>query len=170
MHETPEDLKELQRVLDDSYTSAGEHLLSIHTPKRRLKARKLCELLTGVRVLALATVSSKVEPIAGPVDGLFYRGRFFFGSSPESVRFKHLRKRAQVSAVHTVGEELAVVVHGSAREIDVRAAENEGYLEYLREVYGKGWDSWYPETPPYAVIEPRRMFTFYMPAAAKPSG
>jgi hypothetical protein len=171
VHETAEDLQRLQTLLDESYASAGEHLLSIHTPKRRLKARKLCTLLTGVRVLALATVTADGRPIAGPVDGLFYRGSFFFGSSPESVRFKHLRVRTDVSAVHTVGEELAVTVHGRVREIDVREAGNEGYLGYLREIY-PDWDSWWPapRTPPYAVIEPRRMFAFYVPPSKKPSG
>jgi uncharacterized pyridoxamine 5'-phosphate oxidase family protein len=170
VHETPEDLKRLQELLDDSYASAGEHLLSIHTKDRRLRARKLAEMLTGVRVLALATVTSDGRPIAGPVDGLFYRGVFFFGSSPESVRFKHIRERPDVSAVHTVGEELAVVVHGTTRGIDVRDPKNEGYLAYLREIY-PSWDAWWPpeRTPPYVVIEPRRMFAFYMPPQ-NPSG
>jgi uncharacterized pyridoxamine 5'-phosphate oxidase family protein len=163
MHETPEDLAALQELLDSSYASGGEHLLSIHSPERRLTAARLAEMLTGVRVLALATVSAKGEPVAGPVDGLFYRGRFFFGSSPESVRFRHIRERPAVSAVHTVGEELAVTVHGVARELDVRAPGNEGYLDYLREIYPR-WDSWWPadKTPPYAEIEPRRMFAFFM--------
>ncbi|MGH2726266.1 MAG: pyridoxamine 5'-phosphate oxidase family protein [Actinomycetota bacterium] len=164
MHETAEDLAALQRLLDESYASAGEHLLGIHTPDRRLRAEQLSAMLTGVRVLALATVSTKGRPIAGPVDGLFYRGKFFFGSSPESVRFKHLRRRPAVSAVHTVGEELAVSVHGTARPINVRDPEKEGYLAYLRETY-PDWDSWWPapKTPSFAVIEPRRMFTFWMP-------
>jgi hypothetical protein len=177
VYETPEDLAALQKLLDGSYASAGEHLLSIHTPDRRLTAEQLAAKLTGVRVLALATVSSKGEPIAGPVDGLFYRGKFLFGSSPESVRFTHIAKRPVVSAVHTVGEELAVTVHGTARSIDIRAPENEGYRAYLREIYPE-WDTWWPEggpepgdepgiTPAYAVIEPRKMFVFYM--APKPS-
>ncbi|MGH2792928.1 MAG: pyridoxamine 5'-phosphate oxidase family protein [Actinomycetota bacterium] len=164
MYETPEDLKALQKLLDESYASAGEHLLSIHEPKRRLNAKKLSEMLTGVRVLALATVSAKGEPIAGPVDGLFYRGKFFFSSSPESVRFKHIAARPAVSGVHTVGEELAVAVHGSARPFDIRAPESEPYRSYLREVY-PDWDKWWPETgptPAYAVIEPRKMFVFFM--------
>jgi nitroimidazol reductase NimA-like FMN-containing flavoprotein (pyridoxamine 5'-phosphate oxidase superfamily) len=167
VHETPEDLAALQQLLDESYASAGKHLLSIHTRKRRLSASRLAEMLTKVRVLALSTVSAKGEPISGPVDGLFYRGRFYFGSAPESVRFKHVRARPAVSAVHTVGEELAVTVHGVAREIDVRAAEHEGFLGYLREVYPE-WDTWWPEprTPAYAVIEARRMFAFWMPPAS----
>lgn len=159
MHETPGDLRELQALIDASYAGAGAHLLSIHMPKRRLTARQLSKRMTGVRVLDLATVTARCEPLVAPVDGLFYRGRFWFGSSPESVRFRHIRARPQVSAVHTVGEELAVAVHGTAREVDVSAPEHEGFRGYLIEVYGKGWAEWGAGAP-YAVIEPRRIFTF----------
>lgn len=162
MHETPDDLRELQALLDASYAAAGAHLLSIHTPPRRLSARRLSERLTGVRVLALATVTARCEPIVGPVDGLFYRGRFWFGSSNDSVRFRHIRVRPHVSAVHTLGEELAVVVHGTAREVDPAAPPNEGFRTYLTEVYGRGWADWGAGAP-YAVIEPHRMFTFANP-------
>jgi pyridoxamine 5'-phosphate oxidase-like protein len=159
VHETAVDLRELQRLIDDSYASAGSHLLSIHSPKRRVKAKALAPYLTGVRVLNLATVTARGEPLVGPVDGLFYRGRFWFGSSPDSVRFRHLRARPAVSASYTEGEELAVIVHGTAREVDVNAPEQAGFRSYILEVYGKGWDSW-GSGAPYAVIEPRRMFAF----------
>ena len=169
MHETEEDLARLQRLLDESYAAAGGHLLSIHTPDRRMTAGQLSETLTGVRVLSLATVTASGEPLVGPVDGLFYRGRFWFGSAQESVRFRHIRARPAVSASHTVGEELAVVVHGNAREIDVDAAEQDGFRAYLREVYGPQWERWWPgRKPPYAMIEPRRMFTFHMDARRPP--
>ena len=36
MHETPADVAALQELLDRSYAGAGEHLLRIHTPDRRL--------------------------------------------------------------------------------------------------------------------------------------
>ena len=170
MHETLEDLRELQRLIDDSYSNAGPHLLSIHTPDRRLTASRLAELLPGVRVLALATVTARGEPLVGPVDGLFYRGRFWFGSGADSVRFRHIRARPAVSAAHTVGEELAVVVHGTAREIDVGAPERAGFRDYLLEVYGPQWETWWPgQTPPYAAIEARRLFTFFMDARRAPT-
>jgi nitroimidazol reductase NimA-like FMN-containing flavoprotein (pyridoxamine 5'-phosphate oxidase superfamily) len=170
VYETVEDLAELQRVLDASYASAGPHLLSIHTPDRRMTAEQLSEKLTGVRILALATVAATGEPVVGPVDGLFYRGRFWFGSSPDSVRFRHIRERPSVSAAHTVGEELAVVVHGTAREVDVGSPELAGFREYLIEVYGPQWETWWPgAAPPYAVIEPRRMFTFLMDTRRDPA-
>jgi nitroimidazol reductase NimA-like FMN-containing flavoprotein (pyridoxamine 5'-phosphate oxidase superfamily) len=169
VYETAGDLAALQRLLDDSYASAGPHLLSIHTPDRRLSAERLVEMLTGVRILALATVTAAGEPLVGPVDGLFYRGRFWFSSGKDSVRFRHIRARPAVSATHTVGEELAVVVHGTAREIDPTAPEHAGFKAYLHEVYPL-WNEWFPgDSPPVAVIEPRRMFTFWMEAQRPPT-
>src|SRR6266516_5574632 len=98
MDETAEDLSELQGLLDRSFARAGSHLLSIFDPGRRLNAVQVGEILTGVRILNLATVTASGEPRIGPVDGHFHRGRFYFGSSPDSVRFKHIRTRPAVSA------------------------------------------------------------------------
>ena len=110
-------------------------------------------------LLSLATVNSRCEPIVGPVDGIFYKGKFWFGSAENSLRFRHIRARPQVSATHTRGEELVVTVHGRAVEIDKASGGYEGFKERLREVYGADLDSsgfW--ETAPYAFIEPRVMF------------
>lgn len=155
MHETADDLRSLQRLLDESHAAAGEHLRSIFSDDRRVDAERLCEFLRGVCVLDLATVTASCEPRVAPVDGLFHRGRWHFGSSPTSVRFRHIRARPAVSASHTRGEELAVVVHGTARAVEVDAA----FREFLIEVYGDGWEDW-GSGASYAVIEPVRMFTF----------
>src|SRR4051794_27122928 len=112
MHETPEDLAALQAVLDASYERGGAHLLGIHTPERRLDGAGIAERLQGMVLLTLATSTADGRPITGPVDGIFYRGAFHFGSSPLSVRFRHIEARPQVSATHLPGEELAVTVHG----------------------------------------------------------
>ena len=93
MHETDADIAALQRLLDESYTHAGAHLRRVITPERRLDARALAARLTGVRLLALATVTGDGRPIVGPVDGIFYRGAFWFGSAPDSVRIRHIRAR-----------------------------------------------------------------------------
>lgn len=160
MHETNDDLAAMQRLLDDSYARAGEHLRSIHTPERRVSAARLVEVLPGVRILSLATVTAGCEPRVGPVDGLFYRGSFWFGSSPDAVRFSHLRVRPQVSAAHAVGDTFAVVVHGRAVEVDVEAPEQEGFRRYLMEVY-PGWEQWHAEiTATYARIDAETMFAF----------
>src|SRR5438132_10328457 len=120
MHETPADIAALDELLDRSYASAGPHLLRIHTPERRMSAEQIAERLMGMRLLALATVTSDGRPLVGPVDGIFFRGAFHFGSSPDSVRFTHIRARPHVSATHLPGEELAVTVHGRAAVVDVR--------------------------------------------------
>jgi pyridoxine/pyridoxamine 5'-phosphate oxidase len=179
VHERPEDLAALQALLDRSYRNASGHLLGIHTPERRLSAEQLSERLAGMCLLALATVSSDGRPILGPVDGIFYRGEFHFGSSPDSVRARHIRKRPFVSATHAPGEELAVTVHGRAVPVDLRAEENSGFRDTLLEVYvpryGANWEQFldpvpaHPAHPPvYWRIEAERMFGFFMPAENPP--
>jgi nitroimidazol reductase NimA-like FMN-containing flavoprotein (pyridoxamine 5'-phosphate oxidase superfamily) len=162
MRETAEDLAALQRLLDSSYERAGAHLLGIHSPDRRLRAEQLCELLRGMCLLSLATVTADCRPVVGPVDGIFYRGAFHFGSSPDSVRFRNIRSRPQVSATHVPREEFAVTVHGRAVPIDVRAPEHAGFRETLLEVYlpryGDEWEEFLDSGPVYARIEAERMF------------
>src|SRR5688572_12115631 len=135
MHESPTDIAALQELLDRSYASAGPHLLRIHTPERRLGADEVVERLTGMCLLALATVTADGRPIVGPVDGVFYRGAFHFGSAPDSVRFRHIRARPQVSATHVPGEELAVTVHGRASEIEIGDSSAAEFRETPPELY-----------------------------------
>ena len=166
MHETSEDITALQDVLDRSYASAGEHLLRIHTPERRLGAAQLAERLDGMSLLTLATVTADGRPIAGPVDGIFFRGAFHFGSSPDSVRFKHIRARPQVSATHLPGEELGVTVHGRAVPVDVGSGEfRQTLLEVYVPRYGPEWEKFLDSGPVYARIEPERMFGFFFAEA-----
>jgi hypothetical protein len=156
-HETPEDLAELQRLLDESHASAGAHLKRIFSDERRVPAAELPERLKGAQVLALATVTAAGEPRVSPVDGHLYRGKIWFGSSPDSLRFRHIRKRPAVSGTITHGEEFALVVHGVAHEIDYEQPEHEGFRGYLTEVYG---DMSWARGQPYAWIEAKKMFTF----------
>lgn len=158
MHETPEDLEALQQLLDDSYARAGKHLLSIHTPNWRISAEEIAERLTGMVLLNLATVSSKGEPIVGPVDGMFFRARFFCGSANNSLRAKHIRARPSVSVAHVRGEELAVIVHGTATEVDKSSERGRALRDYIVEVYGQEMTEWEGAEVVYWEIEPRRMF------------
>lgn len=158
MRETPQDIAELQELLDRSYAGAGPHLLSIHTPNWRVGAERLVELLRGMCVLNLATVNSRCEPLQAPVDGLFYRGRFWFGSSPDSMRARHIKARPHVSAAHVRGEELAVVVHGTAREVDKATDRARGFRDYASEVYNTEMVDEYWTGALYWELEPRKMF------------
>jgi nitroimidazol reductase NimA-like FMN-containing flavoprotein (pyridoxamine 5'-phosphate oxidase superfamily) len=168
MHETPADIASLQDLLDRSMVVAGAHLRSIITPERRLSAEGVCALLTGMSLLALATVTSDGRPLVGPVDGIFYRGAFYFGSSPDSVKFRHLRQRPHVSATHLRGEELAVTVHGRAVEIDMRSGDHAGFRKTLLDIYvpryGADWEAGLDSGATYARIDADRMFTFHMEA------
>jgi len=165
VHESQADIAALQRLLDRSYATAGAHLLRIHTPERRLDARRLSERLVGMCLLALATVTANARPIVGPVDGIFYRGAFHFGSSPDSLRFRHIAARPQVSASHLPGEHLAVTVHGRAVPVDTW--QGTGFRETLLEVYvpryGPEWEEFLDSGPAYARIEAERMFAFALP-------
>jgi nitroimidazol reductase NimA-like FMN-containing flavoprotein (pyridoxamine 5'-phosphate oxidase superfamily) len=164
VHESHAEVAALQELIDRSYASAGAHLLSIHTRQRRMSAEELVERLTGACLLALATVTADGHPLVGPVDGVFYRGAFHFGSAPNSVRLRHLRARPHVSATHLPGEELAVTVHGRANPIDVRGAEAAGFRQMLLAVYGPRYgedarERFLVESGAlYARIEPDRMF------------
>jgi hypothetical protein len=163
MHETAEDLAALQDLLDRSYAGAGRHLLRIHTPERRLSAAQVAERLTGMCLLALATVTADGRPGVGALAGIFYRGAFHFGSAPDSVRFRHIRVRPQVSATHLPGEELAVTVHGRATEVPIEGGFRDTLLEIYVPRYGAGWESDFLDSGPvYARIDAERMFTFAM--------
>jgi uncharacterized pyridoxamine 5'-phosphate oxidase family protein len=167
VYETASDLAALQELLDRSYAAAGPHLRRIITPERRLSAEQVVERLTGMRLLALATVTADGRPIVGPVDGIFFRGVFHFGSSPDSLRFRHIRARPQVSATHLPGEELAVTVHGRAGFVDVGHDAGGELRQALLDVYvpryGPEWERFLDSGPLYARIDAERMFTFHMP-------
>ena len=166
MHESQADLARLQELLDRSYAGAGTHLLRIHTPERRAAAEEIAARLTGMCLLVVATVTADARPIGGPVDGIFYRGAFHFGSSPDSVRFRHIRKRPRVTATHLPAEEFAVTVHGRAVPLEVGASENAGFRQALLDIYvpryGPEWEQFLDSGPLYARIEAERMFAFLM--------
>jgi len=96
------------------------------------------------------------------VDGIFYRGAFHFGSSPDSLRFRHIRTRPHVSACHLPGEEFAVTVHGHAAPVDLHADAQAGFRQALLEIYepryGPEWEEFLNSGPVYARIDADRMF------------
>lgn len=174
MYESAGDIVALQELLDRSYAGAGPHLLSIHTPERRVTAAQLCERLQGMQLLSLATVTADGRPLVGPVDGIFYRGAFYFGSSRNSVRIRHIHHRPQVSATHLPSEEFAVTVHGRAVPIDLDDAPHQGFRQALVDVYlpryGAEWEQFLEDglgegAPEYARIDAVRMFALLVGGA-----
>src|SRR4051812_11238418 len=118
-------------------------------------------------LLTLATVTSDGRPRTGPVDGIFYRGAFHFGSAPDSMRFRHIRARPQVSATYLPGEELGVTVHGRALPVDIATGEfRQTLLDIYVPRYGAEWEQFLDSGPVYARIDAERMFVFSMPRSA----
>jgi uncharacterized pyridoxamine 5'-phosphate oxidase family protein len=160
VYETAQDLAGLQRLLDASYARAGAHLRSIWGPESRLTAEELAQELAGIEVLDLATVTARGEPRVAPVDGIFYRGTLWFGSSEHSARFRNIRINPAVSAAITRGlETFLVLVHGRAVELDPRGPQAEGFERRPRELYDFDWDALHPDSP-YARIEAATLLAF----------
>ena len=146
---------------------AGEHLRGIITGERRLSAADLAGRLPGMRLLTVATVTADGRPLAGPVDGYFLHGTFWFSSGRNSVRMRHLAARPAVSATHLPGEELAVTVHGRTELFelsDPAAAElRQAMLDWYVPRQGPEFESWLNALDAVAArIEPAKMFTFAM--------
>lgn len=163
----------MQATLDRSYEAAGAHLKEVITPERRLSAEQLTERLEGMCLLVLATVTADGRPVNGPVDGFFYRGQWYFGSSDASLRFRHIRRRPEVSATYMPGEELSVTTHGRADEIDVRTHDGGAFRGMLHDYYSKrfGEDAtaiFDGDGVAYARIAAERMYTFYLDPAENP--
>ena len=167
MHETAEDVAWLQDLLDRSYERAGDHLRSITTPPRRIPAGELGPLLPGVQIIDLATVTTKGMPRVGPVDGLFFRAHWYFSSAKSSLRYRNLMRNPNVSAAHTRGEEISIVVHGQAHPFGLDDPDQTQFKEYAYAVYVPLYgDDWlkFANSPDifYARIDPALMFTFRM--------
>jgi len=163
MHEDDDDLRSLQRVLDDSRAAAGPHLRSIFIDgKPAVSAADLVALLPGMQVIDLATVTAAGEPRVAPVDGHFFKGRWHFGSAPNSARARHLAARSVASAAHTRGEGLCVIIHGHTERIDLGAPGAASFLAHLRDTYPT-FDEWASPDNPYWVLHPERMYVHLPP-------
>ena len=164
MYETSDDIEWLQQLLAASHAAGGRHLQDVIASERRLSARQVIAALEGMRLLVLATATADGRPIAGPVDGIFYRGRFHFGSAPDAVRFRHIGQRPAVSATHLPGEELAITVHGNAAFVDLKDPQHAELRQCILDVYvpryGAEWEQFMDSGPLYARIEPTKMFTY----------
>jgi nitroimidazol reductase NimA-like FMN-containing flavoprotein (pyridoxamine 5'-phosphate oxidase superfamily) len=167
MLETPAEIGRLQQLLDRSAAGAGPHLRGIITDERRLSAAQVIERLHGMRLLTVATVTADGRPLAGPVDGYFLHGSFYFSSGRNSVRMRHLAARPAVSATHLPGEELAVTVHGRAELFDLRDQARgelrQAMLDYYLPRQGPEFETWLDQLDAVgARIVAEKMFTFGM--------
>ena len=72
-----------------------------------------------------------------------------------------------MSATHLPDESMAVTVHGDAELIDIHAPEHAEFKQTVLDIYtpryGEEWAEMLDGGASYARINPRRMFTFWMP-------
>ena len=140
--ETPKEILALQRLLDASHAVSTPHLQSIVREGRVLSAQDVVTLLTGMKVIALATVTAAGHPRVSALDGHFLHGKWTFGTSGTSAKAKHMQRRPAVSIAHIDNEQLAVFSQGEVeqmREGDSDWAETLGHWESH---YGSSPLSW----------------------------
>jgi len=147
MYETDAELAALDDLLDRSLAGATSHLRSIIRPgERTLSARQLTEVLSGMCVLAVSTVTAKGEPRISAVDGHFLHGCWVFGTDRSAAKARHLQARPVVSAAHLRGEGLGVFTHGSVEVLNPAVGPADPHwdsiLDYLTQHYGESPLSW----------------------------
>jgi hypothetical protein len=144
MHETADDLAELQRQLDESAAAGGPHLKKIFSDDRQPSAGELVALLDGIREVHLACVTADGAPLVAPIDALVFRGRLWLGLPASSVRARLIKRDPRVSVSYN-DPRIALVVHGTL--VLRRPDQDPEFIGHLREqyraAYGDWWDEWY---------------------------
>lgn len=136
MYETTEEMTALQELLDRSHASATEHLRDIINEKRRLSADDLVALLTGMKVLSVATVTATGEPRISALDGHFLHATWSFSTSGTALKARHMRARPSVSVAHIDNEELGVFSHGTVSDLLPSDADFNETIAHWTEHYG----------------------------------
>lgn len=169
MLESADDLRELQALIDRSRDAAGRHLRGIFRDEQQPTARDVTETLDGIFEMHLAAVTADGAPLVAPLDGIFYRGRVWFGIPAGAVRARLVRQDPRISASYTSGT-FAFIVHGTAVEMAGADDRSLGYESLMRELYvaqyGLGWIDWHEQQQVAArtgdgfegFIEPRAFF------------
>jgi hypothetical protein len=117
MLETDDEVPALQDLLDRSRAGATGHLRGIIGGDRALSARDLVAVLTGMRVLSVATVTARGEPRISALDGHFLHARWTFSTDGSAAKAVHMRARPAVSVAHIDNERLGVFSHGRVEEM-----------------------------------------------------
>ena len=93
------------------------------------------------------------------MDTLFIRGRFTVSTGGAATRVRHLRANPACSAVHMVGDSLAVTVNGTAELIGRDHPDHDEIHEVWSAAYDSDPYSWGDEIVFYRV-EPRSMWAY----------
>ena len=136
MRESDDEIAALQRLLDVSVAGGNEHLRDIMTPERLLSAEQLVQVITGMQVLVVATVTADGRPLTSCVDGHFVHGRWVFTTSALATKARHLAARPAVSATHARGDTFGVFAHGRAQRLTPAHPDFAEVDDHLTAFYG----------------------------------
>jgi len=142
MYETDAEIAALQALLEASHASGSPHLKSIITDERRLSAAHLAALLTGMKLLSVATVTSSGEPRISALDGHFLHATWTFSTSGSSPKARQMAARPSVSVAHVDGEALAVFSHGTVAAMRAGDSDWQQTLDHWTTHYGSSPLSW----------------------------
>jgi Pyridoxamine 5'-phosphate oxidase len=160
MYETSDELAWLDELLATSLRGASEHLRSIVTEgERTLDAAQTAAVLTGMRTLAVSTVTAAGEPRVSGEDGHFLHARWVFTTSGTAVKARHLRARPAVSVAHIVGDDLGIFCHGRAEFLAPDHPDFPPIEGHLVAHYGSSPRSWGPEIV-YLRVQPHWMVSY----------
>jgi general stress protein 26 len=132
----------LQRLLEASRAASTDHLRTIVDDDRALGASDLVALLTGMKVITVATTTARGEPRISAMDGHFLHGTWSFGTSGSAAKARHLAARPAVSVAHVDGEALALFSHGDAAPLREGDDAWAGTIEHWTQHYGTSPLTW----------------------------
>lgn len=142
MLETPEEIAALQDLLDRSRATATDHLKSIIRDDHVLAAEDVVALMTGMKVLSLATVTAAGEPRISAVDGHFLHATWSFSTSGTAAKARDMRARPTVSVAHIDNEDLALFSHGRSEELQPGDGDRDETLAHWTAHYGSSPLEW----------------------------
>ncbi len=142
MYETDDELNELQALLDASHGGATHHLRDIINDDRTLSAREVAGLMTGMRLLSVASVTRTGEPRISGLDGHFLHGRWTIGTSRSSAKARQFASRPATSAACLEGEDIAVFTHGQVEFLEEDHAAFAETVDHWTAHYGSSPLTW----------------------------
>ncbi len=159
MYETATDFQHLQALLDHSIEQAGPFLReSFQMPTHSLSARQLTRLWQASQNIALVTMTSKGEPRVTPIGALLFHGQWYTPTVAAALRTRHVLHRPAMSFTWYQGDDLAVIVHGSARILRPDHPDFSPIEAFQQEQMGTSVLNWGEGV--FLQVSPQALYTF----------
>lgn len=152
MFESTAETLTLGGLLTASRSRATAHLREIITDERALDAIDVVNLMVGMKVLALATVTASGHPRISAVDGHFLHGSWTWSTSGGAAKARDLARAPEVSVAHIHGEEYALFAHGTAERLSPSDGIWDDVLGHWTTHYGGSPLAWGPDIRLYRLV------------------